>query len=362
MLVLVMMAMRFPFARANEFKIEAKSAILVSLDSDLILYEQNKDERLNIASVTKIMTMLLVYEALDEKIINNTDIMNASAYAVSMGGTQIYLKENEAMSFNDLFKSMVIASANDASVVLAEACHGTVENFVSKMNEKAMALGCKNTLFSDVTGLSDENHYSSAYDLSLIAKELLRKYPQVLEITNVYDDYVRKDSSNPFWLVNTNKLIGRNLGVDGLKTGWTTKSGYCLVATKSKNDMRLISVVLGSPKATIRNDETLKLLNHGHSLYEKTSIVQKGDIFKEEISILYSPSNFYYVASEDYSIIDLKNKKIKYDTEIIIKDKTYYLIIKIDDEVVKEMELITNVVVKKANFIELILRLFCLAI
>lgn len=197
-----------------------KSAILMEVETKKVLYQFNPNEKRAPASMTKIMTMKLVLDAIKNNEFGMNDILTTSDYAASMGGSQIFLAPNEQMKVEDLFKSMVIASANDAAVVLAEKVSGSESNFASKMNHTAKLLGCKNTNFQNATGLPILNHYTTCYDLALIACSLLKDYEEiVIPYSSMYESYIRTDSNNPFWLVNTNKMLKGNSGVDGLKTG-----------------------------------------------------------------------------------------------------------------------------------------------
>ena len=258
----------------------AKSAILIDASTGEVLFEKNSHEKLAPASMTKMMSMLLILEAIENKVINWDDIITVSENASGMGGSQILLETNEKMSVHDLFKGVAVASGNDAVVALAEATYGTVDNFVSEMNKKAKKLGLKDTNFKNVHGLDVENHYSSSYDMALIAKELAR-HEKVFEFTSIYEDYLRKGTPREFWLTNTNKLVRFYTGVDGLKTGYTPEAGYCLTATIKKDDMRLISVVMGEPSSTVRNKETTELLNYGFSQYKTTNVARKGQVITE---------------------------------------------------------------------------------
>lgn len=198
----------------------AKSAIAIELDTADVLYEYNADSVRNPASTTKIMTIKLVMDALRDGKIKQDQLLTTSDYAASMGGSQIYLESGEQMSVSDLLKAVVIASANDAAVVLAEAVSGTEDLFVKKMNDEAKKLGMVNTNYLNATGLHEPGHVTTARDLSLVARKLLIDYEdEIIPLSSTYEDYLRKDTSKPFWLVNTNKLIKRGIGIDGLKTG-----------------------------------------------------------------------------------------------------------------------------------------------
>ena len=229
--------------------LKGKSLILIEQDTGKVLYENNSDQPLPPASMTKMMTLLLVAESLEEGRVSINDTVIVSEHAASMGGSQIFLEPNEEMSVDDLLKAVAIASANDASVALAEYIYGSEQAFIQAMNDKVAELGLEQTHFQNTTGLPAEDHYSSAYDMAMIARELL-KYEFITDYTSIYEDYLRKGTEDEFWLVNTNRLVKFYPGVDGLKTGFTQEAKYCLTATAKKDNMRLIAVVMGaeSPK------------------------------------------------------------------------------------------------------------------
>lgn len=255
----------------------AKSSILMEVSTGSILFEKNKDDRVAVASLTKMMSQILILEAIESGNLTWEEEVKASSNAAGYGGTQIYLQPGEMMSVRDLMKGISMASANDATVALAERIAGSEEAFVKMMNEKAKQLGLKNTNFVNPTGLDEENHYSSAYDLGLIAIELL-KHEQILEFSSVYEDYLRVDTPNKFWLVNTNKLIRFYDGADGLKTGFTDNAGYTMAVTAKRNDMRLLAIVLGEDVSKVRNAETTALLDYGFNLYKVNVVKKQGDV------------------------------------------------------------------------------------
>ena len=265
-LTLLLPIFAFPTFAENSFTIDALSGILMEASTGKVLFEQDADKALPPASVTKIMTLLLVMEAVDGGSISPDDIVTASAHASSMGGSQIYLKEGEQMIVSDMIKSVVISSANDAAVALAEHVAGSEEAFVAKMNEKAAALGMKNTHFENTNGLDDtaQNHLTSARDIALMSAELITKHPKVLEYSSIWMDSVR---GGTFGLTNTNRLIRFYRGANGLKTGSTSKAKFCISATAERDGMTLIAVVMGSPTRDIRNAEASKMLDYGFANY-----------------------------------------------------------------------------------------------
>lgn len=258
----------------------SKSAVLIEPSTNTLIYDLNKDERLAPASMTKLMTMLLIMESIDEGKINLDDKVLISKNAASMGGSQVFLEENSEIEVEQLLKGIAIASGNDAAVAMAEYIAGNTEEFVNMMNNKVKELGLKNTNFVNVHGLDAENHYSSAYDMSQIAIELL-KYEKILEYTSLYEEYLVKPDGTKTWLVNTNKLVRFYEGVDGLKTGFTTNAKYCLTATGKKNNIRFVTVVMGVDTSEHRSVDTTSMLNYGFTNYKLNGIINKDDIVGE---------------------------------------------------------------------------------
>lgn len=262
---------------AVEMDISAKSAILVDFNTGKVLYSKNENEPLAMASMTKVMSMLLIMEKIDDGSLKYDDIVEISTESSSMGGSQIFLNPGDKYKVIDLLKGVAMASANDAVVALAEKTYGSKEHFIDAMNKKAESLGLKNTHFVNVHGLDEEGHYSSAYDMSVMARELL-KHEKILDFTRVYEEYLTKPDGSQIWLVNTNKLVRFYDGVDGLKTGFTQKAGYCLTATGKKNNLRLISVVMGEESIEKRSSDTVKLLNYGFNTFKVNLIKHKSEI------------------------------------------------------------------------------------
>ena len=249
--------------------LSAKSAILMEMSSGQVLMEKNADEKLPPASITKIMTLLLVMEVLDTGAITLEDKVTASREASSKGGSQIWLKEGEVMTVHELIKATAVASANDASTALAEYIAGDETGFVAMMNNRAMELGMTNTNFENCSGLDDtaENHYTTARDIAIMSRELM-KHEKIKEYTTIWMDSLRNGETE---LVNTNRLVRFYKGATGLKTGTTSKAGYCISATAQRDGMELVAVVLGSDNSTDRFEDAKKLLNWGfanYSVYE----------------------------------------------------------------------------------------------
>lgn len=252
-------------ADGDAFEVRALSAVLMDAETGTVLFKQNADEPLPPASVTKIMTLLLVAEALDAGNINLTDVVTVSETAASMGGSQVYLKVGEQMSVEDLIKSVVIASANDAALALAEFVAGSEEAFVSKMNSRAAELGMKNTNFENTNGLDDSvtNHKISAMDIAIMSRELVR-HDEIMKYCSIWMDTIRDGA---FGLTNTNRLIRFYPGATGLKTGSTSTAKFCMSATAKRDGMHLIAVIMGAESRDIRNEEAKKLLDYGFSNY-----------------------------------------------------------------------------------------------
>lgn len=267
-------------AQPVELAPNAVSSVIVDADSGTVIHEKNKDARLPPASITKIMTMLLIMEALDQGKIKLDEKVRTSEYAASMGGSQIFLEVGEEMTVRDMLKGIAMASGNDASVAMAEKIAGTEQAFVRMMNERAAQLGMKNTHFANPNGLPAENHYSSAYDIALMSKELL-KHEEITQYTGLYQDYLRKETPKPFWLVNTNKLVRFYTGADGLKTGYTSEAKFCLSATAKRDNLRVISVVMGEPDTKTRNAEVTRMFDYAFSQYTNLPIYKTGDSLGE---------------------------------------------------------------------------------
>ncbi len=250
-----------------DLAISSKSAILMDAKTGLVLYEKDADKAYPPASMTKLMSMLLIMEEVDNNKLSLDDNVLISKNASSMGGSQLFLQEGESYPVKELLKGIAVASGNDAVVALSEKIGGSVDGFVDMMNDRAQKLGLKNTKFVNPHGLDAQGHVSSARDMALIAKELL-KHEKILEFTSIYEDYLKKNDGSSVWLVNTNKLVRFYEGVDGLKTGYTKEAGYCLTATAKKNNLRLISVVMGEPSSDERSSDTSNMLNYGFNTYE----------------------------------------------------------------------------------------------
>lgn len=285
----------------------AKSAIIMEPTTGKVIFEKNSNERLEPASMTKIMTLLLTFEAIDNGKISLDDMVTISKRAADMGGSQMFLEAGSNIRLEEIIKGVSIASANDGAIALAEYIGGSVENFVDMMNKKAEDLGLSNTHFINPHGLHADNHYSSAYDMAIMASNLIN-HEKILNYTSIYEDYFNKPDGSRTWLVNTNKLVRFFKGVDGLKTGYTKEAGYCLTATAKKNNVRYITVVMGEPSSDIRSSETTNMLNYAFNSFKLNTILDKN----QELGNIYIDKSKQKTAK-----IVVKNPV----TELISKEK-----------------------------------------
>ncbi|WP_151734638.1 D-alanyl-D-alanine carboxypeptidase family protein ['Paenibacillus yunnanensis' Narsing Rao et al. 2020] len=344
----------------------ARSAILMDAGTGTIIYEKNSHDKLPPASITKIMTMLLTVEAIDEGRLQLTDKVRTSEYAASMGGSQIFLEPGEEMTVDEMLKGIAMASGNDASVAMAEKLAGSESAFVDMMNAKAAELGLKDTHFANCNGLPAKNHYSSAHDIAVISRELL-KHDRIIKYTGAYQDYLRKDTAKPFWLVNTNKLVRFYTGADGLKTGYTSEAKFCLSATASRDGLRAIAVVLGEPNTKTRNSEVSGMFDYLFSQYKTHTIHQAG----ETIGTLHISkgvkTKLPIVAKENYSVLlrkGITQEGIRHELVLpkslkapIAADQTVgKLIVYQGNDVLKEYELKAGEDVAKAGWWKLFKR------
>lgn len=255
---------------AGALEVSAPSAVLMEKETGTVLYEKDAHAKLEPASVTKVMTLLLTMEAIDAGQLSYDTVITASAHACSMGGSQIWLEENEQMTVDDMLKAVCVVSANDCAVALAEAVAGSEEAFVEKMNQRAAELGMNDTTFKNATGLPAEGHVTSAWDIALMSRELILNHPDIRNYTTIWMDSLRDGKSE---LVNTNKLIRFYEGATGLKTGSTDSALYCLSGTAERDGMELISVIMKAPTSAQRFDDAKTLLSYGFSTYALETIV-----------------------------------------------------------------------------------------
>ena len=366
-LVILLSFMFITNINAEEVKLAegAKSSILIEASTGEIIYESKKDEKFAPASMTKIMSLIIIMDEIEKGNIKWDEEITVSKNASSMGGSQIYLEEGEKMTIKDLVKGICMASANDAVVALAERISGTEEAFVFKMNENVKKLELKNTNFKNSTGLDVANHYSSAYDMAMMARELV-KHKKILEFSGIYEDYLRQNTDKKFWLVNTNKLIKTYDGMDGLKTGYTKEAGYCLTATAKKDNMRLIGVVMGEETSSKRNEEMTKMLDYGFNIYKVNELVNnKTSLGKYENSKM-KLSNVNIVPSETINVLNKKGdskRKVTYKVEITreklpIKkgDKVGKMSIYENGKKLYDVDVTIDKDVRKANILDLYIR------
>lgn len=366
-LIFIFLLMSIPMVKAEveDLAPNAKSAIMIEASTGEILFQKNKDEKLAPASMTKMMSMILIIEEIENGNLKWDEMITTSERASSMGGSQIFLKAGEKMSVEDLLKGVAIASGNDAVVALAERIAGSEEAFVKRMNARGKDLGLKNTNFVNATGLTADNHYSSSYDMSLIAKELV-KHEKILEFTGTYEDYLRKDTKSPFWLVNTNRLVRFKEGVDGLKTGFTNEAGYCLTATMKKDGMRLITVVMKEETANKRSADTTKMLDYGFNVYMIQSILDEKTTIEKRKVELGKDLMTEIIPKENITILNKKSdelKNITYKTNIdkIVApvkkgDKVGTIDILEDNKVISTIDATVKNDIDKASIITIYLR------
>ena len=338
--------------------------LLMEESTGTIIFEKEMHKEVAVASMTKMVAQIIILENIENGNISWGDIVTVSRNASDMGGSQIYLSSNEKMSVKDLFKGISMASANDATVAMAEYISGSEEKFVKLMNKKVRDLGLKNTVFKNCTGLDEDGHYSSAYDMAIIARELL-SHKEIYNYSSVYEDYLRVDTPNKFWLVNTNKLVRLYDGADGLKTGHTDNAKYCLAATAKKNGMRLIAIVLGEDNANTRNDEAMSLLDYGFDNKSVKTLKTSNDVLGD---IYFEKANFEKVSvypKRDINILQDKGVNFKdYKTKLKINDislplKKGDIVGKIDvmdgKNIIFSQDVVINENIYKLNYFQLLL-------
>ena len=299
--------------------------VLMELETGTVLLEKEKDTRRSPASVTKIMTLLLIFDHIEKGDLCLEDMVTTSAYAKSMGGSQVFLEEGESQSVETMIKCIVIASGNDASVAMAEHISGSETEFVKEMNQRAAGLGMKNTHFEDCCGLTDsDDHYTTSYDIALMSRELIKKYPQILSYSSIWMDTIihnTRQGSKEFGLSNTNRLIRSYQGCVGLKTGSTSKAKFCLSAVAERKGITLIAVVMASPDSKTRARDAASLLDYGFtrtSLYKddkplKLPVLKVKNGVKKQVSLVYG--NTFQYLSTDGSIMEAPDKKLSLPSE-----------------------------------------------
>ncbi len=322
--IFLLMILLIPF---NVFALEkndntllkgAVSGILIDAGSGKIIYEKEKDKEVAIASMTKMVAQIIILEEIEKGNIKWNQEVIVSKNAADMGGSQIYIEEGEKITIEDLMKGISMASGNDATVQMAEVIGGTEAKFVELMNKKVKELGLKHTHFSNCTGLDQENHYSTAYDMAMIAKDLVINHPDILKFSSIYEDYLREDTDNKFWLVNTNKLVRFYEGADGLKTGHTDAAKYCLAATAKRNDLRLIGIVLGEEDSKTRNNEAMALLDYGFNNVKMHILKKKGEEIKKIKIDKANKEIVSIILKDNLGVVEnlTDNKKYSYNVKI----------------------------------------------
>ena len=350
---------------ANEtptLELDCQGAVLMEASTGNVLYEMNADAALPPASVTKIMTLLLVMEAIDSGNMKLTDTLYASEYASSMGGAQVFIEPNEEMSVEDLLKSVVVASANDAAVVLAEGVAGSVDAFVEKMNKRAKELGMNNSNFENPTGLDDNtvNHVTSAMDIAIMSRELL-KHETILNYTNIWMDTIR---NGEFGLTNTNRLIRFYKGANGLKTGSTSKAKFCISATAKRDGMQLIAVIMGSPTRDIRNECAKKLLDFGFANYSineyeegSAGTVKVLGGKKEEINTYYPKISILTGKGEGKNIQSVTTLQDKIQAPINAGDRLGEIIYTLNGNEVGRVNVFAGESVERLSYFDLVYKI-----
>ena len=309
-----------------EVETDAKSVILIEQSTGEVLYEENPDEKLPIASVTKIMTMLLIIEAVDNGQIKLDDMVSVSENAMSYGGSTMFLEAGEQLTVSDMLKGIAVASANDGCVAMAEHLDGSETAFVERMNKKAAELGMANTNFINTNGLDADGHYSSARDVSIMSREL-SKHKKIFDYTSIWMDSLR---DGKFQLANTNKLIRFYNGANGLKTGSTSKALCCVSASAEREGMQLIAVVLGAPTSAKRFSSAKALLDYGFANYKKEAVTTEGEIIGEaEVKKGIEKSVGYY-AKESFSVLKQKSDTAQTEYEVMLDEPIYAPITKGD--------------------------------
>lgn len=308
-------------AEDNDIIPNAVSGILIEANSGKIIFEKEKDKQVAIASMTKMVAQIIILEQIENGKLKWDDVVTVSKNAEEMGGSQIYLKQGEKITIEDLMRGISMASGNDATVMMAEVISGSEEKFVKLMNKKVKELGLKNTHFMNCTGLDEDGHYSSAYDMAMIARELVVNHPEILRFSSMYEDYLREDTPDKFWLVNTNKLVRFYEGADGLKTGHTDNAGYCLAATAKRSNLRLIGIVLGVGDSKTRNNQAMGLLDYGFNNVKIRTLKKKGEVIKKVKLDKASVPEVEIVLKDDLNVVEeVGDNEYKYSFDISIND------------------------------------------
>ncbi|WP_122638220.1 MULTISPECIES: D-alanyl-D-alanine carboxypeptidase family protein [unclassified Romboutsia] len=367
-MVLILTSSRISFANGDNtnISISSKSAVLMDVGSGQVLYEKNSHEKLPPASVTKVMTMLLICEALDSGKIKLDDQVQVSEVASGMGGSQIFLEPGETQSVDTLLKGIAVASANDACVAMAEYIGGSVESFVDMMNNKAKELNMKDTHFANTNGLPIDNHYTSAYDIAIMSRELLKHDIISKYLTTWMDSVVVGKKQATIGIANTNKLIKHYQGATGVKTGFTQQAKYCLSASAKRGDTHLIATTLGAETSQERFKDASSLLNYGFANYESVKLCSKDDKISTLTMEKAEDDKISLVAKEDLSVLIKKGeskeftKKIKVyeDRKLPIKEGTVLGVVEVykGKDKIGKIELVNNKDINKAGYLKMLQR------
>lgn len=354
--------------KAEELAENAESAILLEVSTGKAVYEKNADKKLAPASMTKVMSMLLIMEAIDTGKLNFTDDVVISDNASSMGGSQIFLQTGEKYKVQELLKGIAVASGNDAVVAMAEKVSGSVSAFVEAMNNKASELGLKNTHFDNPHGLESANHYTTARDMSVMARELL-KHEKILEFTSIYEDYLKKPDGSSIWLVNTNRLVRFYEGVDGLKTGFTDQAGYCITTTAKRGNMRLLSVVMNAETSDLRSKDTVNMLNYGFNTYKLDILIPKDkDLGETKVEKGNLTSTKLYIEQDVTILSKVTDDKEEYTYNLKVGELKAPIpsgevvgsleVMDGDGNIVKEVDVVVKDEIKKASIFDSFARVF----
>lgn len=351
---------------STDLGLQSKSAILMEATTGKVLYENNADEIVSPASITKIMTLILIFDAINQGKISYDDVVTTSEYAKSMGGSQVFLETGEQQTVETLIKCIVIASGNDASVCMAEYIAGSETEFVRMMNERAQSLGMTNTVFKDCCGLCDSmEHHTSARDVAIMSRELITKYPEIHNYSKIWMEnitHVTNKGSSEFTLANTNKLLKQYEWTTGLKTGSTSLAKYCLSATACKNDIKLIAVIMGAPDYKLRFSEAVTLLNYGYSVVQmyRDENIDISDNIKisggvKKTAKIETQNDFVYICGKDEATDNIY-KSVKLEKKIKAPAKAGDVVGKIEyyigDKNIGEVNLCLKEDVRKAGYMD----------
>jgi len=358
--IIVFTSINFAFAEPS-LDIKGKSAILMDFSTGDILYENNSDEKLPPASITKIMVLLIAMESIEKGVIKLTDEVVVTSNAAGMGGSQVYLEEGEIQTVESLLKAICLRSANDASVALAEHISGSEEIFAKRMNERATQLGMKNTNFKNVTGLPSEDHYTTAHDIALMSRELL-KHPKIHGWLTLWmaEIKVGKNKDVVQGLVNTNRLVKEYEGANGVKTGFTNEAGFCLSGSAKRGNLQLISVIMGCETSKLRFEETKRMLDYGFATYDSVTIGKKDDVVGKVIVEKGKQREVNVVFEKDAFVLLPKGSQSNLEREYILPNsllapieknsKLGELVITLDGKVIERINLVSSEAVERANF------------